>query len=450
MYKSGPSGYLRTAAGALLNGTANASNMSNLKDAYTTQNDANQTQRGIKTEWRKGGEVVGWMAGVDIRRDEDRAYNTNLLTYSSSAAPTVTAANLNLAGAVVANNVIATKTNGAYGEAKWQVSQPLTSTLNLRYDDIATSYDSYLPLTGAGKLTSGRRVFNVWSERLGFNYALSDTQELYTNVSNGFRVPTATQLYGSTISPTSTVLANPDLRPERSWNKEIGLRTKDEWLGVAVDTDVAFFVIDRNDFILNTGGQYQTTPLTSGTEQYQNIGGVRNRGVEMSIKTDAHREWSQDMAYTWLDARFTRNDAYWMSMGPRSAPLPSVYYNNTGNIVPRTPKHKLSTTTRYRPVEALTLSAEVNAESGIFADEVNIVWVGGHTVFNLMANYEIHSEQGVKWSTFGRIDNVFNHYYYTTIRGSSDSNGDGVYNAEDPSIVVNAGRVWTVGATAKF
>jgi len=44
---------------------------------------------------------------------------------------------------------------------------------------------------------------------------------------------------------------------------------------------VALFQLDRNNFILNTGGQYQTAPgatLANALEQYQNIGGVRNRG----------------------------------------------------------------------------------------------------------------------------------------------------------------------------
>ena len=71
-------------------------------------------------------------------------------------------------------------------------------------------------------------------------------------------MPTATQLYGSTITPTGAVAANPDLKPEQALNQEIGLRAKSEWFGIALDTDMAAYQIDRKDFILNTGGQYQT------------------------------------------------------------------------------------------------------------------------------------------------------------------------------------------------
>jgi iron complex outermembrane receptor protein len=213
--------------------------------------------------------------------------------------------------------------------------------------------------------------------------------------------------------------------------------------------DVAAYQIDRKDFILNTGGQYQTSP-TGITEQYQNIGGVRNRGVELGVKTDAKQAWSGDIAYTYLNAVFTRNDTYWMAMGPRGAPLPSVLYNNTGHTVPRSPRHKVNLSGRYRATEVWSFTAEVNAQSGIYADEVNIVWVGGRTVANLATNYELKSAGGYKLSLFGRVDNLLDRFYYTTIRGGSDSDGNGVYNANDPSITVNAGRVWSAGLTLNF
>ncbi|MFH0933982.1 MAG: TonB-dependent receptor, partial [Pseudomonadota bacterium] len=104
----------------------------------------------------------------------------------------------------------------------------------------------------------------------------------------------------------------------------------------------------------------------------------------------------------------------------------------------------------YRPADGWTLTAEMNAQSGIYADEVNQIWIGGRTIYNLMANYEFKGEGRSKWSAFARIDNLFDRFYYSTIRGGSDGNGDGVYDAEDMSITVDPGRVWTVGVSATF
>ncbi len=319
IYKSNPFGYLRKADGTFLYGTSAASNLANFKDTYVSLNDGNQVQQGIKSEWRKGGDKVALMAGLDIRKDKDRSTSVNLITYTSSGAPVSVPPLSGKAGAYTADNVVSTRTNAAYGELKWEPANPLILTLNARYDNIGASYFSSLPIIGAGKSTSGEKTFRVWSERLGANYALSPEREIYANLSTGFRVPTATQLYGSTITPTGAVAANPDLKPEQALNQEIGLRAKSEWFGIALDTDIAAYQIDRKDFILNTGGQYQTSP-TGITEQFRNIGGVRNRGVELGAKTDARKAWSVDMAYTYLNAIFTRNDTYWMAMAARRAP----------------------------------------------------------------------------------------------------------------------------------
>jgi len=456
---SNPSGFLRNVPGCG-NGAVTAlaaCNMSNINDAYVTGGDTMQVQKGLKAEWRKGGEQIGVMAGLDLQGFSDRAVNVNLVDYTVRGTAVGVANPLNRAGTVTADSLSTNDTKALYGEFKWQATAPLTVTLNARYDDISAGFESFIPLTAAqraeGRTLTGQKSFRVMSERAGLNYALSPDREVYANISTGFRVPTVSQLFGGTITPTGAVAPNPGLTPEKSWNQEIGLRAKSELLGMALDMDVALFQLDRNNFILNTGGQYQTAPgatLANALEQYQNIGGVRNRGLEFGLKTDAGRSLSADVAYTYLDARFTRNDSYWMAMGSRTVPLPSVLYNNTGNVVPRTSRHKLNLSTRYRPVAGWTITAEANAQSGIFADEVNQVWVGGRTLINLMANYELKSERGVKWSLFGRVDNLFGRFYYSTIRGGSDGDGNGVYNAEDMSITVDPGRVLTAGLSVVF
>jgi iron complex outermembrane receptor protein len=443
----GPSGYLRDPATQLL---LPVNDMSLQRDTYTSGADTKQVQRGVKAEMRKGGEQAGMMAGLDLQHFEDRAVTTNLVTYTSRNTAVNAANPMNYAGALTNNSLSTTNTRAMYGEYKWLLAEPLTATLNARYDIITAKYESYLPISGSQTTATGERTFKVWSNRAGLNYALNQDQEIYSNVSSGFRVPTVAQLYGKTITPTSTVEPNPNLSPEKSWNYEIGMRARSELFGIPLDTDVAVFQIDRKNFILNSGGQYQTTPTGQGVEQYQNIGGVRNRGLEFGAKTDSRQTWSGDVAYTYLRAVFTRYDDYWMAMKPRTPAAYYDHYNNTGNTVPRTPKHKINISTRYKPTSAWTVTGEMNAQSGIFADEVNVVWVGGRTVYNLMANYEIKTEKEMKWSAFARIDNLFNRYYYSTIRGSSDSDGSGSYNAEDPSITVNPGRVWTVGLSLVF
>ncbi|MBI5917993.1 MAG: TonB-dependent receptor [Nitrosomonadales bacterium] len=414
-------------------------NMSTLLDAYTSQNDQNQLQRGIKAELRKDSERFGYLAGLDIGQNNDRQNIHNLIDYYTSPVGGV----LRTAGTTTSDFMMRTKTNAAYGEGKFRLTDPLTLTVNARYDDIGMRYSDYLNALELGT------NFRVWSERVGASYALDAQREIYANLSNGFRTPTVQQLYAGTITPTNVVASNPNLRPERAWNQEIGARVKSEWFGIGVDVETALFQIDRKNFILNVGGQYAAPGTAVGSDQYQNIGGVRNRGLELAVKTDRKLPFSVDVAYTYLDAKFTKYDSFFLQTGARGA-FTYTPYNNTGHVVPRSPRHKLNLAGHYSPLPGLTLTTEINAQSGLYADELNWMWIGGRAITNLMASYDVKSGPSSKWSVFARADNLFNRYYYSTVRGSGDANADGKFNAEDLSITVNQGRVLTAGLTATF
>lgn len=98
----------------------------------------------------------------------------------------------------------------------------------------------------------------------------------------------------------------------------------------------------------------------------------------------------------------------------------------------------------------MLISGEMDARSSYFADEINQEKIGGYTIFNLVANYDMHLGKRVDVSFFARVDNVLDRFYYNTARGYRDRNNDMVYNAEDLSLVVNPGRRWTAGLTATF
>ena len=222
-----------------------------------------------------------------------------------------------------------------------------------------------------------------------------------------------------------------------------------------LEWDIAIFQIERKDFVLNVAGQY-ANPLTGTQDQYQNIGGMRNRGIEVAVKSNQDQLFSMDVAYTFLDAKFTQYDNFNLLLGNRFSPAPGAStitpYNNSGHVVPRTPKHKLFLTARVMPMEGLVLTTEMNAQSSYFADEINQEKVGGHAIFDLIANYDFATgaNNSIEWALFGRVDNVLDRTYYNTARGFYDSNGDFAYNAEDLSIVVNPGRRWTAGVSATF
>jgi iron complex outermembrane receptor protein len=432
------------------------------QDMYTTLNDYHQVQRGAKGEWRGSAGGVGLLAGLDLRRNEYRNYNTARVDYCGMAAfrPPYTCAPANLvrAGEVFTNSQTDEAVNALYAEAKFSPAPRWTLTVNGRYDSIGLDYESGRTRE-VPTAFSRSKSFDVGSWRTGANYAVSNNLDLFGNLSTGFRAPTAEQLYNGSISPTNTkVENNEDLKPEQALNMEVGMRAQTAILGVPFEVESAIYQVDRDDFITSAIGQYGTATSTV-RERYENIGGVRNRGFELSLKSDRKREFTLDLAYSYIQAKFTRYNNFYQALGSPYVRNPLVvHFDNTGNSVPRVPRHSLNSTFGWQPDNQFRLALEMDAKTESWADEINQEKLPGRTLFHLSANYDIREKGllGAKWSLFARVDNLLDNDYWTAARGTNDAANyltgayDGVYNANDLSIVVGKPRTWMAGVSASF
>jgi iron complex outermembrane receptor protein len=430
---------------------------------YQNLNLYDQMQRGLKSEYRSSGEALAWMAAVDLRKnsyENNRVAAIDILDRRGNLE--------NAAGDALSDDTTDETVQAAYGEVKFRLAQPLVMTLNGRYDHIEYDYSSNLSALDLNK------AFDVASWRLGANYQMADNLDLYANVSTGFRAPSISQLFVGAISPTGGTDSNPDLEPEHAVNKEIGLRSGTELFGVPIDLDLAIFQIDRKDYIMKTSGQYASNDVAN--DYYDNIGGIRNRGLELALSGESSNTLVWNVAYTFIDARYTDYDNFNLLLGNRYGRNGQVdcaeldpdnsycieHYDNNGNRVPRVPKHHLNLSTSWQAASHWTLTGEFDASSEYFVDEINRVEIGGHGSFNLLIDYD-HKLGSSDWSWFVRIDNLFDQDYYNTARGGtgdaktvdSDDDGiydtyDGIYNANDISIVVNSGRSYTAGLSVSF
>ena len=180
---------------------------------------------------------------------------------------------------------------------------------------------------------------------------------------------------------------------------------------------------------------------------------------------------SFDAAYTLLDAYFTRYESYYQTYGnangsyvahPTAAQRanPAFWqsnftveqFNNTGKKIPRTPPHQRNLRANFLPAPGWMLSGEMDYKATSWADEINQDKLPGRTLFHLTAQYStnISSWPGARLSAYVRVENLFDKRYYITARGAGDSNLDGRYTREDPSIVVDPGRAWRVGLNLQF
>lgn len=409
-------------------------------DAYTTFNDYHQVQRGLKSEYRNSGESLAYMLGADIRNNVYVNKTSYLVDFKTSQfSPTIYRA-----GTVTGDNKTNEEVYAPYAELKVPLGDMTTMTLNGRYDNIRLNYDDAL------HALSLQKDFDVYSNRVGFTHTLNSAATLFVSRSTGFRAPSIDQLFNGTISLDSKVLNNPDLKPEQAVNYDLGIRGAVPALDNTLSYETSLFWLERKNYIMSSIGQY-TAATTANPQKYENIGGMRSQGVELSLQSDPKKTFSFDVAYTYLDAKFTQYDNFYLGLGSPYVPATytQVRYDLAGNTVPRTSHHTLNLIGNYNVTPSTLLTAELTAKSSYFADELNQLEMPGYEVVNLLAK---HSEKwgGYTFDFFARIDNVLNKFYFNTARSSGDRDYNFAYNQEDLSLTVNPGRVYTAGLSIKF
>lgn len=408
-------------------------------------NDYEQVQRGIKSEFRGNNGANGaYMVGLDLRANNYKNNTSYAMDWSKRTGygPSTTYKDY-LEGDIYTNDDTDEYVYALYGEYKYKINDKWSATTNLRYDYIDLDYDS--DLLGLQL----EKSFKNLSYRAGANYQLNDSTSFYAAVSTGFRAPSIKQLFAGDVSPTETTDSNPNLKPEETKSFDIGVRGKSDAFGLKHSYEVGLFVMDRSDYIMSSAGQYSSIDYHGTNSQYQNIGGMRSQGLELSVQSELSEKLSSSLAYTYIDAYFTQYDNFNLNLGSTYGSYVTEHYDLKGYDVPRVSKHHLNVALDYKPTASFTISPEIDAISSYYADELNRLKIPGRTVINLNLNYKtkIH---GYDTSFYARVDNLFDKYYYNTARASGDGNGDYVYDEEDISITVNEGRTINFGLQVKF
>jgi len=159
---------------------------------------------------------------------------------------------------------------------------PWSITPGVRYDrfEIDANPTGYTaptpPVSMSGSATS---------PKLGAVWRASDAISLYGQYAAGFKAPTAGQVNGFFANPVSNYqsISNPNLKPEKSQNFEIGLRGRMSM----VNFDVTAFTGRFKDFIEDNrqvGGAF--TPTNPAIFQSANVGRVRISGFEVKGQAD--------------------------------------------------------------------------------------------------------------------------------------------------------------------
>jgi iron complex outermembrane recepter protein len=276
------------------------------------------------------------------------------------------------------------------------------STANwLNYED---QYDDYgledtISLPSNVDLSLGVGWDHVKPVHSGPTYALSNPKSyLHSQVGVFWHVTPNSQLYATFAQKDhfatlkdryslkfGTYIANPDLKPERSENWEVGVKTSPvEWLDLAA----ALFQSNIQDLIqsVDTGVLIPGSKPKSNYQQMQNIGKVEHSGAELSADFKPSQVFHAGVGYTYLDRTNKSNSI-----------------RLTG-----TPCNRATAYVRWEPVPAFYALTSIQSENYLWDNTP--VRLGGFTTVDLTLGWKATSKLLID----GGLTNLFDRNYQLT------------------------------------
>lgn len=211
-----------------------------------------------------------------------------------------------------------------FAEDAWYLADTFTLTTGVRLDD-------------------DNRYGKHWSPRLYGVWNVGPRWTVKGGVTSGFKSPGITQIDGgfASASGVGNVYGNPDLKPEKSLNQEIGVLYRDEGLSGGLSLFNNKFKDKINAVACAPGDACYTLPGGAGfsgplyPQTYANVDRAITRGVEATMGLPLARNLTLDTNYTYTYSR-QKSGAY------------------AGKPSNKLPRHLLTGTLNYKPVEALT------------------------------------------------------------------------------------------------
>lgn len=291
---------------------------------------------------------------------------------------------------------------GLYAQDTLTLATPLLLTTGVRYDHDQMSF-----LDNLNGANSGSKRYSRITPRAGLTYRVTPAASLYFNYSEGFRVPTFFELFA-----LGTFGSNPNLRPVRSRNYELGLKSR---VGSWGEAELALFRADVRDEILLVCGD----PFTCGTSTFaanQNIDKSRRQGLEATLKGKYNQYLDGAVNYTFTEATIesdlTLNPFFF---GPFGA-SPYVEQVRKGDTFPLVPKHRLGIAGNYHPGPAWTFSLTglyVSTQFHLNDEQNSQPRIAGYFQLNGRVAYE-RAVPGGQLAGFLMVLNILDQRYFTS------------------------------------
>ncbi len=203
------------------------------------------------------------------------------------------------------------------------VTQKLTLYLGARQDWWKTfdGYENYVGQAGYPK-EFDERSESSFNPKFSFVYNFSEKTTLRGSIGRAFRPPMIIELYRSFMTPGSFIYGNPNLKTEKSWSWDLGIRHS-FWEGNKVE--ITYFENYLKDLIYSRSTGRYIGPRE--IVETVNAGKAEIKGVEFSLEQKFRKYVKTFANLTWNDAKLKDNPANPRSEGKRITGIPETMFN---------------------------------------------------------------------------------------------------------------------------
>lgn len=283
-----------------------------------------------------------------------------------------------------------------YLQAVWKPDARWTVTAGVRQSSVKfDSRDQYV--VGPNRDDSGSVDYREILPAAGVMYAFSPRLHAYAAAGRGFETPTFNEL---AYRPDGTPGLNLGLRPSKSRNFEIGLKGRSAPGGAwRSEWSAAVFQTDTSDEIV-------TQTNAGGRSTFQNAGATRRRGLELGWTALFERNWTLQLAHTWLDARY-RDGFRTCAAVPCLVPTLVI---PAGNRIPGTARAFTAAELAWAPPQGWRAGAELRRSGRVFVNDANTDAANSWWTAAAHVGY-LWTRGDWKVETTARVDNLTDRRY---------------------------------------
>jgi iron complex outermembrane recepter protein len=278
-------------------------------------------------------------------------------------------------------------TYAAFGQVDFKPIEPLTLTAGLRYESNREelSRRRVFQVTGGREFPSGITYNDatvsddVLLPKFAIQYAFNPNVSVYGSVTRGYKPPT--QNYNTEN------LALLVVRPEKSWNYELGVKTS--WLNDRLTANFAAFWNDISDYQVSLTGSDGLSRDNANAE-------VTIKGVELEVRATPIDGWDIIAGFGYADGQFTKYTN------------PFTRQNFEGNRLLVAPDYTYNLALQYRSRAGIFSRVELQGVGTYFFDDANTLKQNPFALVNTRVGYE-----GKNYGIYFYVNNIFDEVYVT-------------------------------------